>query len=129
MSFRSAQHHPALRAVFVSVVCLVLTGSIPVLPPFEEDETLAIVFRAPSWPLHALAENSPVRIEKQAQTHRFMLHKPHRHGTLLAIERAAPIQARHQASHGLTRILPRKFLPARHIVPRGPDDSVDPLLS
>jgi hypothetical protein len=129
MSFRSAHHHPALRAAFVLVVCLVLTGSIPVLPSFEEDETPAMVFRAPSWPIHALAENSSVRIEKQGQVQRFSLHKPHRHSAPLSIEHASAVQQRPQLSHRPTRTFPRRFLPVRHFVPRGPDDSTDPLLS
>jgi hypothetical protein len=129
MSVRSAHRHPALRAAFVVVVCLVLIGSIPTLPPFAEDETPAMVFRAPSRPIHALAENSPVRLEKQAQTQRFSLHKPHRNGILTSVERAPAIQQRPQVRQRPARALPRRFLPSRHTVPRAPDDSVDPLLS
>jgi hypothetical protein len=129
MTSRRAHQHPVLRAVFISVVCLVLTSSFPALSPFDEDETPSIVFRAPSWPLHALAENSPLRLEKQAQTQRFSLHKPHRNGLLTSAERSPAIQQRPQVRQRPARALPRRFLPSRHTIPRAPDDSVDPLLS
>lgn len=130
MLLRGIRQSLALRALFVSVVCLVLSCSIPVVPPIEEDATVpAMVFRAPSWPVHALAEGSSVRLEKEGQTQRFALHKPSRTSALTAFERAPAIRPQPSVRQQPTRLLPRKSLPSRHTVPRAPDDSADPLLS
>jgi len=112
------------------LVCLAMAGGFPTPPKaWPEDETPTIGLWTPAFPLVALAANSPLRIEKQAQTNRLTLHKPQRSSHFSAAEQVQMIQPRPQVRNQTSSTLPRRFLPSRHMVPHGPDDSGDPFLS
>lgn len=111
------------------VVSLALIGGIAFIPPgWVEDETPSLTPAAHDVPLAAVAENSGVRIEKQAQSQRIFIKKPERSARLSSAERAPGLRPSYPTPQAF-RSLPRRQLYAPRSRPSSPDDPSDPLLS
>jgi len=118
------------RGLLVLIVCLGMVGTVAARPPvWAEDGSSAFTGPSPTSPLLALAEGSSSRLQKQAHTQRLSLHKPQRGARISSTEYARIVQPRPQIRHQRSSVLPRRLLTVRHLVPRGPDESGDPLLS
>ncbi len=118
------------RLALAAAVCLALFVSggpgTPTLP--GERQAPSLVLRTIEFPLAVLALGGAVRLEKQAQTPRFVLHRPNRISRLSPAECARPFAVRPELRHTL-RVLPRRGLPARRLMPRAPSDAGDPFLT
>ena len=120
------------RLVVSLALSLALVGTATVAAPFparEGDESTAMVFRAIEVPLLALAPDAAVfRIEKQAQTPRYVLQKPERSGRLTAADWKQSLHT-WSALHHCARVLPRRILASRQVALRSPSDASDPFLA
>jgi hypothetical protein len=117
------------RWAIAGLVCLALIGSAaaPSRVSLGHSEPATIGLRAPEAPLAALSTTSTVRLEKQAASVRLTLHKPERHARVSWATRTQATLQRSDVSHA-SPLLARRFLPSRHLIPRAPDESGDPLL-
>jgi len=106
---------------------MALLGSAapPISSPFGDSETPSIGFRAPQFPLAVLDATRAARFDNQAKPARWTLTKLERSGCSSSVQRARPLPGRPIAGQGAP-ILPRRFLPARHLTPHAPNDSGDP---
>lgn len=125
MLCRSLRNLRWSRLPLTLAICLALIGGIAALPSaWPEDEAPSLTIRTYTLPLAALAANSGLRIEKQAQPHRLSFPKPGHSARLASIARSAapypPMQA--------YRAFPRRLLHPGHLKPRSPDDPGSPLL-
>ncbi len=103
-------------------VCLILTAGLAAPPAaIFEDETPGFVLKAPDVPLAALATSSSVRFEKQLGAPRLAFHKPDRSARYLSSADRSTALRPQPALHRTYRDLPRRALPTRNAVPRGPD--------
>jgi hypothetical protein len=129
MLCRNLRSSLTVRWLLGGLLCLALLGSLaastPSLP--GRGEPTSIGLRAPEFPIAALGSAFGFRLQKQAQPVRLTLHKPVRSGAFSPTERACATLPRLKVSQG-TALLPRRFLHTRHITPRAPQDSGDPLL-
>lgn len=130
MLCRNLRTSLAVRWLLGGLLCLALLASMAASTPSlcGRGEATSIGLRAPEFPLAALGSAFAFRLQKQAQLARLTLHKPARSGAFLPAERAHAMLPRLKVSQG-SALLPRRFLRSRHITPRAPQDSGDPLLS
>jgi hypothetical protein len=111
------------------VACLALVGGIAVVPAtWPEEETPSLTPTNYALPLTAVAENSGVRIERQAQSHRLFIKKPERSARLSTAQRDPTLRHCRPIPQGF-RALPRRNLHAARSRPSSSDDPSDPLLS
>lgn len=129
MLCRSLRNLRWSRLALSLALCLALIGGIATLPSaWPEDETPSLTIRTYNFPLTALAANSGLRIERQAQPHRLSFPKPGHSARLTSIARPAAPNPRTQANRAY-RAFPRRLLHPGHLKPRSPDDPGSPLLS
>ena len=130
MFCRTLRNLSSGRWALAGLLCLAMVGAAGASTRvFSGDGSAdSIGLRAPEVPLAALAATSGVRFEKHGQAVRLTFHKPERSGHLSSIERSCGALSRPKAwyTHPL---LPRRFLPSRHLLPRTSKDSSDPLLA
>jgi hypothetical protein len=118
------------RWILAGLLCLVLVGGAAAPTRFSlgDGEATLIGIRAQELPLAALATKAAVRFEKQAHAIRLTLHKPERSTSLSWAVKRHGISPRPPVSYTFFA-LPRRFLPSRHTVPRGPNDPGEPFLA
>ena len=130
MFCRTLRNLGSSRWALVWLLCLALVGAAAASTRvFSGDDWAgSISLRAPEVPLAALATTSSVRFEKNGQAIRLTFHKPERSAQLSSTERSCGALSRLIACHAFPR-LPRRFLPPRHVTPRGPNDAGEPFLA
>lgn len=111
------------RGLFPALgVCLAVIGGMVLLPPaWLEDEIPSLTAASHTLPLTAIAENSGLRFEKQAQSQRPFLKRPERTSRPSAGTRVSSLRSsalRPRAFRGL----PRRHLYAPRSGPSAPDD-------
>jgi hypothetical protein len=109
---------------------LVACGWLLALPAdlASDTEPLALAPLTRSHPLTALAENSGVRLEKPAQSHRTSLKRPGLGGCLPRPTTLLPVTASAQRRQPRWD-LPRRHLAVARLIPCSADGSVDPFPS
>jgi len=130
MLSRNLRGSLAVRWLLGGLLCLALVGGAAASTPtaFAHGDVTSIGLRAPEFPLAALGSAFAFRLQKQAQLVRLTLHKPVRSGQFSPAERAHAMLPRPKVSPG-SAVLPRRFLLSRQTIPRGPNDTGDPLLA
>lgn len=130
MFCRTLRNLSSGRWALAGLLCLAMVGAAaaPTRVFSGNDWADSIGLRAPEVPLAALAATSGVRFEKHGQAVRLTFHKPERSGHLSSTERSCGALSRPKAWHAHP-LLPRRFLPPRHVTLRGPNDAGDPFLA
>ncbi len=130
MLCRTLRNVSSGRLALGGLLCLALAlgTAAPTRVSFQDEEPTSISVRAPEVPLAALETTSSVRFEKHGQAVRVTVHKPERSAHLSSVERTCNAVFR-PGGRPTSPLLPRRFLPPRHMTPRATNDAGDPFLA
>lgn len=130
MVCRTFRNVSAGRWALAGLLCMTLAWgtAAPAGISFQGDGDTSIGLRAQEVPLAALATTSGVRFQKHGQTVRLTFHKPERSAHLSPVERSCGGMVRPRGGSA-SPLLPRRFLPPRHVTPSAPNDAGDPFLA